>query len=61
MYNKHNFKQLFIVIKIKNFNLNYLKKIKKINNKMETEKSNEEQEQKDLSESWDWASAIAEG
>jgi hypothetical protein len=28
---------------------------------METEKSNEEQEQKDLSESWDWASAIAEG
>jgi len=28
---------------------------------METDKSNEEQEQKDLSESWDWASAIAEG
>jgi len=28
---------------------------------METEKSNEEQEQKDLAECWDWASAIAEG
>jgi len=28
---------------------------------METEKSNGEQEQKDLAECWDWASAIAEG
>jgi len=28
---------------------------------METDKSNEEQEQKDLAECWDWASAIAEG
>lgn len=37
------------------------KKNKKIINKMETEKSNEEQEQKDLAECWDWASAIAEG
>ena len=28
---------------------------------METDKSKAEEEQKDLAESWDWASAIAEG
>ena len=34
----------------------------KINIKMETEsKSKEEEEPKELSECWDWASAIAEG